>query len=233
MAKLQQIISKSKAEKTFSGLHGVKIIIQPGEKNWIPAEQVEYLSKNSKGFNYNLGLKKGGFEIPDADNAVRDETEKEKNIRLKMLEKGAAVWNRMKPNKNAKPVDTEAELATFKESLVKESESALSLFQDFLKDVSLKLELGTDEKLQASSEKLMSDQLETFEKKLTESVESFDSDKLTRTVDSSVESKVDEIIALTMKKFAAKLDAEIDRKFKKFESKIRAASLYAKKGLKE
>lgn len=138
--KRQQITSKEKSDKGFS-VNGVKVVIEPGNNNWITIDQLKHLTEHSSGFNH--FLKRDKFIVETSENAVREETENEKKFRLSLLDRAKSLVNRMKPQAKAddqQPLDTKADLEAFQKSLKTESATELDLFKDALRASSTETE---------------------------------------------------------------------------------------------
>ncbi len=216
------VVNKLQSSRVFSGLHRVQVEFIPG-KNWITAEELKFLQKNSGGFQHYLKKKDLTLE-----NEVRDETPKEKSLRLKLLEKGQSLIDKIKPkNKETAPgLKTEEELETFQQSLKDESEKELKIFQESfessLKEIADAL---TQNRTDKSNEHL---------KKFTESMNGI-VERYKKTLDQVFqdhEKRMKRSGELFFKNFNSSLDKVINNKTSTFTKKLETAALKIKQNAK-
>ena len=166
----------------------------------------------------------GKFVIKEGDNAVRKETEPEKTMRLRLMEKGQAALKRFKkqPDKvsvEPTPSDTSADLESFTESLKAEASKELSLFSDAVRNKSVELETVFVTKITTAIEnegtKIQLDYIEEFGKSADSSLKQFRKD---------IKKVVEEASTTALNKFALDIHeltkAKIESLTKTCEAKL-------------
>jgi len=214
--KRKQVVSKAGADLTFANQDGVRIAIEPGENNWLTEEELEFLQKNSKGFQHHLNLKKNGFKIPEGENTVRDETPEEKKNRLTLMERGKAAFKKIMPKKKAEAdpeaPDTSAALEAFQNSIKTESKTALTQFKTDLENDSESVKKFQFSKLDISAEKLSKERDKEFSDKL-----SLKGAELLKSFSTSLET----MYADKEKLFTEFLNTSVENKIKAFKKELK------------
>lgn len=225
--KRQKIRSKEKSEKGFQGAHGYRVSIKPGD-NWILISDLEFLKKQSDGFQHFLSRKR--FVIKDDENSVREETKEEKSLRLKLMEGAKNLVSKIKKREGESSPqaaadlkeEAESELSGFKEALREESVESEKKFVETLKKTADKEINDIDDAIKRIHEKAVFEFSETIGKIISEQIEiKFDVDKFDK--------QLSEKAAAALEKFAAGLDKLIDGKLKTFEKKLKSAAAKADK----
>lgn len=238
----QLLFSKESAEKTFGGLYNNIVIIEPG-KNWIDEEQLTHLQKKSEGFQH--FVKHKFFLLKTGENAVREETSKEKKHRLTLMERGKQIINKIKftgnDNFGASP-DTQPDLEDFTKSLKIEAEKERSLFADFLRAVSVDIEKEVIEKIQKAASDCEGATVESMKTVITDAgntdikdmktaitgagnteLELFKKsfDEIVKVRLEAFESILTKMIETFLNKFTADLEKTSESKRKTFEKKVK------------
>ena len=209
------VTNNLQSAREFSGLNRLRVELLPGS-NWLTEEELKFLENNSGGFQHFLKLK--DFVIEDQ---VRDETPKEKTLRLKIMEKGKALLNKMKPqgkDDTSPALDTEKELETFKSAL---QSSADAIFETFAKSLTEEKSASLEAHLKEFTES-MNEIVERYKLMLTQSLEAYEK-KLRSAEDSSYQKYDVEMKAVTTPFFetlSKNLDKIIKSKAKSFGKQL-------------